>query len=223
MCYKLRDKINPLDLINRWLRCYCGSLGVVRNDSYSRSRWFEKKEISNTAISFFPLSLSSVAFKSHSLVKFSALFSGPNGRFLLVGCDSYITPLVTRTSSCFLQLRLKVNLSGGGALQHPVLCIQCASETHTRSLSLSLSLALSLCLSLVQSQAEDRGKHRRVKALFIYCIFPIFRPLARRWLSPSFFFPPLRKISSVQRTPRRTEYILSFCLAVGVQVVPLFI
>lgn len=39
MCYKLRDKINPLDLINRWLRCYCGSLGVkVRNDSYSRSR-----------------------------------------------------------------------------------------------------------------------------------------------------------------------------------------
>lgn len=88
--------------------------------------------------------------KSHSLVKFSALFSGPDGRFLLVGCDSYITPLMTRTSSCFLQPRLKVNLSGGGALQHPVLCIQCASETHTHgvSLSLTLSLALSLCLSL---------------------------------------------------------------------------
>lgn len=96
---------------------------------------------------FPPLSLSSVAYKSRSLVKFNALFSGPHGRFLLVGCDSYITPLVTRTSSCFLQLRLKVNLSGGGALQHPVLCIQCTSETHTGSLSLSFARAFSMSLT----------------------------------------------------------------------------
>lgn len=110
--------------------------------------------------------------KSHSLVKFSALFSGLNGRFLLVGCDSYITPLMTRTSSCFLQPRLKVNLSGGGALQHPVLCIQCASETHTRSLSLSFSCTLSMSLTLLVT-AEDRGRDRRAKALFIFYIFPI--------------------------------------------------
>lgn len=63
MCYKLRDKINTLDLINRWFPFYCGSLGVkVRNDSYSRSRWFEKKEISNTAISFSP----SLSLQLHS-------------------------------------------------------------------------------------------------------------------------------------------------------------
>lgn len=55
---KLRDRMSTTDLINRWLPFYCGTVGVkVRNDSYSRSRWFEKKEISNTAISFFPLSL----------------------------------------------------------------------------------------------------------------------------------------------------------------------
>ncbi|TNN74872.1 hypothetical protein EYF80_014972 [Liparis tanakae] len=51
-----------------------------------------------------------VAFLARSspiLVKFSALFSGPDGRFLLVGSGRYITPLVTRTSSCFLQRCLK--------------------------------------------------------------------------------------------------------------------
>lgn len=110
--------------------------------------------------------------KSHSLVKFSALFSGPDGRFLLVGCDSYITALMTRTSSCFLQPRLKVNLSGGGALQHPVLCIQCASETHAHTVSLSLSRTLSMSLTLLVT-AEDRGRDRRARALFIFYIFPI--------------------------------------------------
>lgn len=157
-----------------------------------------RKRLVRVDISFFsPLSLSLFAcmLKSHSLVKFSALFSGPDGRFLLVGCDSYITPLMTRTSSCFLQPRLKVNLSGGGALQqHPVLCIQCASETHRRTVSLSLSLAFSLSLSLFSRTlsmsltlvvtAEDRGRDRRAGALFIFYIPPVlFLSLA----SPTLF------------------------------------
>lgn len=112
------------------------------------------RNISKSGISSFfpPLSLFGCMLKSHSLVKFSELFSGPDGRFLLVGCDSYITPLMTRTSSCFLQPRLKVNLSGGGALQHPVLCIQCASETHVHAVSLSLSSTLSMSLTLSHSR-----------------------------------------------------------------------
>lgn len=172
---------------------YCGlRCNVkVRNDSYSRSRWFGKKEISKSGISFFlPLSLSlfSCMLKSHSLVKFSALFSGPDGRFLLVGCDSYITPLMTRTSSCFLQPRLKVNLSGGGALQHPVpLHPVRLGDAHTQSLSLSFapSLALSLCLSLFQSQQRIEGE-TDAQELFSSSIFFLFCSFRRRrWLYSS--------------------------------------
>lgn len=120
--------------------------------------------------------------KSRPLVKFSALFSGPDGRFLLVGCGGYITPPMTRTSSCFLQPRLKVNLSGGGALQHPVLCIQCASETHTHAVALSLSYTLSMSLTLVVT-AEDRGRDRRARALLIFYIFHVlFLSLASQTL-----------------------------------------
>jgi len=144
----------------------------VRNDSYSRGRWFEKKEISKRYFLFSPLPHCGCMIKSRSLVKFSALFSGPHGRFLLVGCNSYITPLMTRTSSCFLQPRLKVNLSGWGALQHPVLCIQCASETHARSLSLSPSPVLSMSLTLSVT-AEDRRRDRSARALFIFYISPV--------------------------------------------------
>lgn len=120
------------------------------------------RNISKTAISFFlslssSLSLFGSMLKSHSLVKFSELFSGPDGRFLLVGCDRYITPLMTRTSSCFLQPCLKVDLSGGGALQHPVLCIQCASETHIHAVSCSLSLSLSSILSMSLTLSHSTG------------------------------------------------------------------
>lgn len=161
----------------------------VRDDSYSRGRsiWGKKSLVSLVFPFFFlppslshSLSLSSVACSSpRSLVKFSASFSGPNGRFLLVGCGGYITALMTRTSSCFLLPRLKVNLSGGGALQHPALCVQRASETHTHAAALFLSLSLplrSMSLTLLGT-AEDRGGDRRAKALFIYYIF--FPPSSR--------------------------------------------
>lgn len=74
----------------------------------------------------------------------------PNGRFLLVGCGGYITPPVTRTSSCFLQPRLKVeSLVAEERSSIQSSRIQCASETHsTRSLSFALSLSLSLPFSL---------------------------------------------------------------------------
>lgn len=122
--------------------------------------------------------------KSHSLVKFSALSSGLDGRFLLVGCDSYITPLMTRTSSCFLQPRLKVNLSGGGAAPassplYPVSLGDAHTQTLSlaRSLSLSLSCALSMSLALLVT-AEDRGRDRRARALSIFYIFSYFVPFA---------------------------------------------
>ncbi|KAJ4928726.1 hypothetical protein JOQ06_004352, partial [Pogonophryne albipinna] len=95
----------------------------------------------------------SCMLKSHSLVKFSALFSGPDGRFLLVGCDSYITPLVTRTSSCFLQPRLKVNLSGGEALS-----IQSSASSAPRRRTHAVSRSLSLLHSLYVSHSCSHSR-----------------------------------------------------------------
>ncbi|KAK1889012.1 E3 ubiquitin-protein ligase complex SLX5-SLX8 subunit SLX5 [Dissostichus eleginoides] len=97
--------------------------------------------------------MSNCMLKSHSLVKFSALFSGPDGRFLLVGCDSYITPLVTRTSSCFLQPRLKVNLSGGEALS-----IQSSASSAPRRRTHAVSLSLSLLHSLYVSHSCSHSR-----------------------------------------------------------------
>lgn len=188
----------------------CGTRSVkVRNDSYSRSRWFGKKEICYSGISFFPLSLSHSLslLKSLSLVKFSALFSGPNGGFLLVGCDSYITPLMTRTSSCFLQPRLKVNLSGGGALQHPVLCIQCASETHTRRLFLLCSVYVSHSFSDRQRIEGDTDGQK----LLSFTVFSSFFILSLSTLTFS-AFSSLRNCQAVFQHPavHRALNIFSF-------------
>lgn len=195
----------------------------VRNDSYSRSRWFGKTEISKSGISFFfphththTLSLS-LSLCLHAQVPFlwsSSVRSSPdrNGRFSLVGCGGYITALMTRASSCFLLPRLKVNLSGGGALQHPLLRIQCASETHTRSLSLSLalslsrSLALRLCLSLLYSQRRIEGEPDAQKlfspsSVIFLAHFAPFRA-RRRLRSTSFLSEKLLGCVSASRNPR---------------------
>lgn len=166
-----------------WTMCFIAACSVMSKCVTILTRAvgdLGRKRLVRVVFPFFlPLSLSlfSCMLKSHSLVKFSALFSGPDGRFLLVGCDSYITPLMTRTSSCFLQPRLKVNLSGGGALQHPVpLHPVRLGDAHTQSLSLPLSCTLSCTLSMsltLSVTAEDRGRDRRARALFIFYIFPI--------------------------------------------------
>lgn len=94
--------------------------------------------------------------------------------------------------------------------------------TRSRALSPSLSLAYSLCLSLFHT-AQDRGRDRRARALFIFYIFPLFCSFrSRRRLYSSSSFSETLLYSSIQQSSVPCAYS-HFSPPAGVQVVPLFI
>lgn len=94
--------------------------------------------------------------------------------------------------------------------------------TRSRALSPSLSLAYSLCLSLFHT-AQDRGRDRRARALFIFYIFSpiLFLSLA----SPTLFqlFILWETVIFQHTAILGALRVFSFFSPAGVQVVPLFI
>lgn len=101
--------------------------------------------------------------KSHSSVKFSALYSsGYDGQFLLVGAIRYITKLMTRrlpvSFSCVLKWILLVEESSSIKALHRVRL----GDTHSHQLLRHHRHSLSV------SRGEDRGERRKIAIL---CLF----------------------------------------------------